>query len=403
MNNWPHTRLLVLALFAGAGMLLHLAIGMARDRLLAGETTSTDAEGKPLPTGRTLFVTWLGYGLRTFVWTSCGLLAVYLLPHTRTRVETVSERVRRLADRAVEWLLDRGLNAAITIIITIFLMRFAAAAIETIFVVMKRRATGRDPIAAQRRLGTLANIFGGAAQSAIFFIGLMTVLQQLNVNVTPILASAGVVGIAIGFGAQSLIRDLFSGFLILLEDQFSVGDIVRIGDFTGSVEQVTLRATRIRAVDGALTTIPNGGISTVSNLTRDWSQVALDIEIDYSEDADRAMQVALAVARGLRAEIPQEIPEDPNMLGIDRIGSGAVVLRLLVRTAPSRQFDIARELRRRVKLAFDNEDIKAPLNRPLTTLWPIQGHKESAPPAAPIPESPAVTRPAPHSTPDPKA
>jgi moderate conductance mechanosensitive channel len=360
MRTETLTIVLVLVIGGVACAVLQWIVRALCDRLLSRERLTPTADGQPLLSGHTLLVNWLGYGLRTFIWTAYGWLAVYLLPHTRSQVESVGGRMQRLSENLVDWLTSRGLNAAIAIIIIVFVMRFAAAGIETIFVLMKRRANGLDVSAAHRRLSTLSTIFSGASQTVIFFVGLMVVLQQLNVNITPILASAGVVGIAIGFGAQSLIRDLFSGFLILLEDQFSVGDIVRIGEFAGTVEQITLRATRIRAIDGALTTIPNGHIATISNLTRDWSQVALDIEIDYTEDADRAMMIALDTARILHADLPSQIIEAPSMLGIDRLSPAAVVLRLLVRTAPSKQFDIARELRRRIKLAFESHGIRPP-------------------------------------------
>lgn len=207
-------------------------------------------------------------------------------------------------------------------------------------------------------------IFSRVAQSVILFIGLMTLLQQLNVNVTPILASAGVVGIAVGFGAQSLIRDLFSGFLILLEDQFSVGDVVKIAEFSGTVEGISLRATRVRGLDGSLTTIPNGAINTVSNLSKDWSRIVLDLEIDYTEDVDRAMRLALDTASVFRQELPHELIEEPTMLGVDRISLSTVTIRIVVKTAPARQFDLARELRRRIKNAFQANGIKTPIANP---------------------------------------
>jgi small conductance mechanosensitive channel len=210
-------------------------------------------------------------------------------------------------------------------------------------------------------LQTLSAIFRGVSQSIILFIGLMVLLQQLRVDITPILASAGVVGIAVGFGAQSLIKDLFAGFLILLEDQFNVGDTVKIGDVSGVVEQLTLRATRVRgALDGSLTTIPNGAISTVSNFSKDWSRAVLDVEVDYAEDVDRALGVLLETAQQMRADKPLLIIEDPEMKGVDRLSHGAITLRLTAKTAANRQNEVARELRRRLRLAFEREGIKAP-------------------------------------------
>lgn len=369
MDTETLTTLLVLLLGGLICALLHFLIGVAQHRLLrhyrpSGSVMATTVDGHStdsVPSLKGLILEWLGNGLRTLIWLGFVALVMTLLPHTRTQVESVSGRLRRQTFHLLDWLLERGLNIIIIAAITIFVMRFVAALIRTIFILMKRTAAARDEAATQRRLQTLSAIFNGVSQSAISFIGLMTLLQQLHVNVTPILASAGVVGIAVGFGAQSLIKDLFSGFLILLEDQFSVGDIVKIGEYAGSVEQITLRATRIRGVDGALTTIPNGNITTVSNLSKDWSRVVLDIEIDYSESVDQAMQIAVDTATALRHEKPLEIIEDPVMLGVDKVSHVGVTLRLLLKTAPAKQFDLTRELRRRIKLAFDARGIRAPI------------------------------------------
>lgn len=357
------TNAIVVVLLGGAFCcLLHWSIGrlqqlMARRYGLPPTNLSTPTP----PTVQTLLLDWFGNGLRTLTWFLYVRLLLDFMPKTRRDVETVGARLRRLTDDSIDWLVHPGLRLLLTLIVTIFLMRFTAALIRTAFSLMARRAVARDAEATQRRLQTLSAIFSGAAQSTIFFIGLLILLQQLEVNITPILASAGVVGIAVGFGAQSLIKDLFSGFLILLEDQFSVGDLVRIAEFAGTVEQITLRATRIRGIDGSLTTIPNGNIATVSNLSKDWSRVVLDVEIDYREDVDRAMAIALATAAVYRDESPQTIVEEPMMLGVDRVTYTSVTLRLLVKTAPAKQFDITRELRRRIKLAFDEQGVQTPL------------------------------------------
>jgi small-conductance mechanosensitive channel len=356
---------LVVVLLGGISCcLLHWLIGRLQARLMrhyAPPSVLPSTNTPAPPSIRALLLDWLGNGLRTIVWFLYVRLLLTLVPKTRYQMETVGVRLRRLSDNSIDWLLHPGVKLLLTIIVTIFVMRFAAALIRTIFALMARGAVARDAEATQRRLQTLSAIFSGVAQSTIFFIGLLTLLQQLDVNITPILASAGVVGIAVGFGAQSLIKDLFSGFLILLEDQFSVGDIVRIAEFAGTVEQITLRATRVRGIDGSLTTIPNGNIATVSNLSKDWSRVVLDVEIDYREDVDRAMAIALATATTYHEEAPQTIVEEPTMLGVDQVTYTSVVFRLLVKTAPAKQFETGRELRRRIKLAFADQGIRTPL------------------------------------------
>ena len=290
------------------------------------------------------------------VWLLYAAFLIGVLPQTRPRFEGLSGvwgQVRAGFARA-------DISLVIVIVGTISLMRFAAAMIKLGFDLFERSGVNKQEAAARRRLQTLSATFRGIVQSIILFIGLVTFLSQLGVNITPILTSAGVLGIAIGLGAQSLIKDFFAGFLILLEDQFSVGDVVKIGETTGTVEQLTLRVTRVRALDGSLTTIPNGGIGAVVNYSKGWSRVVLDIEIDYREDVDRAMRVMLETAKKMKEESGSDIIEEPTMLGIDKLSAASVTLRLLAKTAANKQPEIGRELRRRIKLAFDQEGIKTP-------------------------------------------
>jgi small conductance mechanosensitive channel len=342
-------------LIAGLGALawaLHWLIGAVQRRARRWFVSAEAQPGEP-PALRHLLIDWCGNGLRTLVW-ALYVLCVLYLPPMRVRVESLTGPLRRL--RVGDWLL----NIAIDVVVMVFLMRFAAALIRTAFELFEKRALSRGETSAKRRSQTLSAIFSGVAQSAIFFVGLMMLLQHLDINVTPILASAGVVGLAIGFGAQSLIKDFFAGFMILLEDQYNVGDTIKVGETSGTVERLTLRVTLIRALDGSLTTIPNGTINTVSNFSKDWSRAVLDVEVDYNEDADRAMKTMLAAAQQLRAERPEEILEEPAMLGVERLSNSSIGLRLTVKTAANKQNEIARELRRRVKLAFDQAGIKAP-------------------------------------------
>jgi moderate conductance mechanosensitive channel len=313
------------------------------------------------PSLRRLLVEWAGYALRTGAWFLYFALLVNVLPHTKSEFVSLSQRLLLVRDTLLVWLFERGVNLVIVLVVTIFLMRFAAALIRTVFALIERGASDVGEEAARRRLQTLSTIFRGAAQAVILFIGLMVFLDRLAVNITPILASAGVVGIAVGFGAQSLIKDLFAGFLILLEDQYSVGDSVRIGEAVGVVEQLTLRVTRVRgALDGALTTIPNGAIVHVSNFSKGWSRAVLDVEIDAAEDLDRAMSIMLDAARQAHAEQSELLLEAPSMQGVDRLTPGALTLRMTARTAAGKQADATRDLRRRIKLAFDREKIRMP-------------------------------------------
>lgn len=360
MSN--ETVFFILLLIGSASLLawlLHWLIGFLQRRLVRRLLRAT-AQADNQPSLLKLVIEWIGNGLRTIVWVLYLFFAIRLLPQTRTRIENFTAELETWRANAGDWLLTTGVNLVIDVVTTIFLARFAAALIRTGFELFEKRATGRGEATVSRRSQTLSSIFRGVAQSLIFFTGLMAVLRHLDVNVTPILASAGVIGVAVGFGAQSLIKDFFAGFMILLEDQYNVGDSVKIGETNGSVERLTLRMTLVRSLDGSLTTIPNGTITTVSNFSKDWARAVLDMEIDYSEDADHAMTVMLATAQQLREERPTDILEDPGAPGVERLTPASIGLRLTVKTAANKQADVARELRRRLKLKFDQLGIKAP-------------------------------------------
>jgi small conductance mechanosensitive channel len=342
---------------------LHWLVGLAQRRLVNRLASAQKPDDGAPPSLRRLMLDWAGNALRTLVWVIYIGFLINVLPQTRERFGGVGEILRRALGRVVQGLSESNIsliNLVIVTVGTIFLMRFASALIKTVFHLFERGALNRHEPASRRRLQTLSATLRGITQTIILFLGLMTFLDQLHINITPILASAGVLGIAIGLGAQSLIRDFFAGFLILLEDQFSVGDTVKIGETNGTVEQLTLRVTRVRGLDGSLTSIPNGSVGAVVNFSKGWSRVVLDIEIDYYQDLDRAMRVVLETAKQVKEENPANIIEEPAMLGVDKLGVASVTLRLLAKTATGKQAEVGRELRRRVKLAFDQEGIKTP-------------------------------------------
>jgi small conductance mechanosensitive channel len=179
-----------------------------------------------------------------------------------------------------------------------------------------------------------------------------------------------VLGLAVSFGAQSLVKDVISGTFMLLEGQFGIGDVISVGDASGAVEKITLRTTVLRDIRGAVHIIPNGEITRVTNLTKAWSRAVLDIGVGYPEDADRVMAVMKEEADGLQAD-PQWgelLLDPPEVLGIETFGESAMVIRLLARTLPEKQWNVARELRRRIKKRFDAEGIELPFPH-VTVYW----------------------------------
>jgi moderate conductance mechanosensitive channel len=363
LNSQTFKIILLLLIATLVGAALHWLVGLAQRRLARKFVSAPQPDDGAPPSLRRLLLDWSGNGLRTLVWVLYSAFLISVLPQTRAQFGGVGTIFRDARDGLVKRLSDSNIslvNLIIVIVGTVFLMRFASALIKSVFHLFERGAVNRHEPASRRRLQTLSATFRGVAQTVILFIGLMTFLGQLDINITPILASAGVLGIAIGLGAQSLIKDFFAGLLILLEEQFNVGDTVKIGETTGNVEQLTLRVTRVRALDGSLAIIPNGSVGAVVNYSKGWSRVVLDIDIDYKEDVDRAMRVMLETAKQVREERPADIIEEPTMLGVDKLGATSVTLRLLAKTATGKQPDVGRELRRRVKLAFDQEGINTP-------------------------------------------
>jgi small conductance mechanosensitive channel len=381
LNSQTFKIILLLSTATLVSAALHWLVGLAQRRLARKFVSAPQLDDGSPPSLSRLLLDWSGNGLRTLVWIFYSAFLISVLPQTRERFGGVGEILSRALGKVVKRLSDSNIslvNLIIVIVGTVFLMRFASALIKSVFHLFERGAVTRHEPASRRRLQTLSATFRGVAQTVILFIGLMTSLGQLGVNITPILASAGVLGIAIGLGAQSLIKDFFAGLLILLEEQFNVGDTVKIGETTGNVEQLTLRVTRVRALDGSLAIIPNGSVGAVVNYSKGWSRVVLDIDIDYKEDVDRAMRVMLETAKQVREERPSDIIEEPTMLGVDKLGATSVTLRLLAKTATGKQPDVGRELRRRVKLAFDQEGINTPAPANQLVLPPSFEERERA-------------------------
>ncbi|HEV8114771.1 MAG TPA: mechanosensitive ion channel family protein, partial [Acidimicrobiales bacterium] len=221
-----------------------------------------------------------------------------------------------------------------------------------------------DPRAAGRA-ATLGDVLRSLATAGIYGIALLTILGEVGINLGPLVASAGIVGVALGFGAQSLVKDFLSGVFMLVEDQYGVGDVVDLGPASGTVEAVGLRTTRIRDVQGVVWHVPNGQVNRVGNKSQDWSRAVLDIEVGYGTDlrvAQEAIEQAAAEVCG-REPWTTAVLAPPEVWGVEALGKEAVALRLVVKTRPAAQFALLRELRLRTYEALDREGIKAPLAR----------------------------------------
>ena len=230
----------------------------------------------------------------------------------------------------------------------------------------------------EQRARTLGTVLRSMASIAVYGLAVLISLGEFGINLGPMIAGAGIVGVAIGFGAQSLVRDFLTGIFMLLEDQYGVGDVVDVGSAVGVVEEVKLRTTQIRDINGSLWHIPNGQINRVANMSQEWARAVLDIEVAYDTDLGHAMTVIKEVADGVwRDNLPDAtILEEPAIAGVQAFGESSIVIRLMAKVEPGEQWATSREIRRRLKEAFDESGIEIPF--PQRTVWMRQ---DEAPPA----------------------
>ncbi len=210
----------------------------------------------------------------------------------------------------------------------------------------------------EQRTETLRSIIRSVSKAILILVVVLTISSELGFNIGPVLASAGIVGLAVGFGAQSLVKDVISGFFILFEDQFSIGDVVKIGDFTGVVERMTLRATALRNLEGQVYVVPNGNIQNVIVMTKGWARAVLDVIVSHKEQLARVFDVLQKVGARLAQDWPDRILDQPEVLGVEKLDDTGVTIRCIVKTPPFKQADVLREWRRRVKDEFDKVGIE---------------------------------------------
>lgn len=212
----------------------------------------------------------------------------------------------------------------------------------------------------ESKASTLSGILKSLVKYTVYVIVIISVLNVFNIPTAPLLATAGLGGIAIGFGAQSLVKDVFTGFFILFEDQYGVGDYVTIGSMTGTVEDIGLRITKLRSFNGDLHIIPNGEVKTVTNHSRGDSLAVVDVGIAYEMDAQKALVVLREVAERYFKDAPEAIVEKPEVLGINKFSESEVVIRMIARTKPLMHWKVERELRKQILEAFKTQNIKIP-------------------------------------------
>jgi len=259
-----------------------------------------------------------------------------------------------------KWGLSSGLSIVLIVVSAWIVKKVLDAAINRFEKHFEQK--GAVPSEVEKRAKTLGGILHTTLIISIYVIAGIMILSELGIAIGPLLAGVGIASIAIGFGAQSLVKDVINGFFLLLEDQIRVGDVVNIAGMGGLVESVNLRTTRLRDIEGRVHIIPNGLIEVATNFTKDWSRALVEIGVAYKEDIDQVIEVLKKVGEELCAapEYANVILEPMTVLGVDSFGESSVNIRLFFKTIPLKQWEIAREYRRRVKKAFDAAGIEIP-------------------------------------------
>ncbi len=266
-------------------------------------------------------------------------------------------------DDITDWLAGDGARVAVIIAVAVAvdlaLHRLIPRALR---LTVERQMKGREEEEIQQRVDTLASVLTAGGRVIVVLVTLLTLLPLAGISIAPLLAGVGIIGLAVGFGAQSLVKDVISGLFILLDNQYSKGDVVTLSGISGLVEDVGIRRTVLRDLDGIVHYIPNGEIAVASNFTQEYSRVNLNVGVSYSEDLDHVMQVINRVGEEMAAD-PEWAPSiiaAPKALRVDNLGDSGIEIKIVGDTKPIKQWDVMGELRKRIKKAFDEEGIEIP-------------------------------------------
>lgn len=264
-----------------------------------------------------------------------------------------------LNEQATVWMQEYGLPILLILVVSIIAYYLLGITTKA----LSRRIQALDEVEdseLDRRTKTIFRVIHSTGTVIIVVTALLMILTELNVEITPVLASVGFVGLAFGLGAQTLVKDMISGLFILIEDQYTVGDTVEIGGVTGAVEHMTLRATELRDIYGTVHIIPNGEIRIVANKSRDWSRAIVDVSVTYAEDVDTAVQTLQQIGQEMYEdeEIQGLLQEHAVVTGVEGLDDWAVRLRIMVKTLPNAHFEVQRYLRRQIRLTFAEKGLE---------------------------------------------
>lgn len=285
----------------------------------------------------------------------------------------------------LRWLVDHGPRLGLILLGMLGLTFVVRSMDNRLIRFMAHRSHADRPEERENRARTLAAVFHNFAMMLVMGGGILMMLEEIGIPVIPLMGGAAILGLAVAFGAQNLIKDYFYGFVILLENQYTVNDVIKIGAICGSVERISLRMTVLRDLEGIVHFIPHGQVTTVSNLTHGWSRASFEIAVPYRENADRVMEVLVHLGAGLRRDPLWEdlILEEPEMLGVDKFSDSALVIKFLMKTKPLQQWRVKREMMRRIKKTFDDLGIWLPKGAVIAPPLPAPRLEASEDPALP--------------------
>ncbi len=272
------------------------------------------------------------------------------------------EFLKNISDGLVIWAQQSGLKVIILLSASFIIYKFGGRAIKKIIRAAVPASGDLSPEEENRREDTLIAISVGTLKFLVALLVSLMILSEAGVNIAPLIAGAGVVGIALGFGGQYLIKDIITGLFIILENQYRVGDVVTISGISGAVESINLRVTVLRDLDGVVHHVPHGEVSTTSNMSKGFSRVNLNIGISYGADIDQVIKVVNRVGKEMQSDdnFKDKILSAPEFLRVDSFAESAIEIKILGNTKPLAQWEVAGELRRRLKTAFDQEGIEIP-------------------------------------------
>jgi small-conductance mechanosensitive channel len=347
--DWQTLALALLPTILVAGLLAR-AVRKASTRALSAILSESVAPSSPLVRGPLRLIGLAVFVLLVGLMVGPALELAGLQPRTGVRLEPLAA-----------WAFESGLRVILIAVLAYALVRAVRLVVQR-FEHEVNKGVGLDALERAKRARTLGSLIRNVAASMIVGVSVLMILRELGVDIAPVLAGAGILGLAVGFGAQTLVRDIISGFFLILEDQVRVGDVAAINGQGGLVEAINLRTIVLRDFDGVVHVFPNGAITTLANRTKDFSFYVIDVGIAYGEDPERVTQVLNEVGAGLQTDdrYGPNILAPIEVVGVDAFADSAVTLKMRIKTVPLKQWEVGRELRRRILKAFAQHGIEIP-------------------------------------------